>query len=163
METIIKEIESALAAGVYYLALICTLSLPDVCAALESPAGTTSGRQYKAWYSAWLTSHPEITGDDLYSLRCGVLHQGQLGHPDCQYARILFTIPNAAGNVFHRNIIDDALNLDVVTFCRNMIDAVSRWYAANQNDPNVQRNLPRLVQYHAQGLAPYMVGMPLIA
>jgi len=86
-----------------------------------------------------------------------------LTYPNPPYARVLFTLPNAHNNVFHQNIINDALNLDAVIFCRDMAGAVARWYAAKQNDPNVTANLPRLVRFHEHGLAPYMVGMPLIA
>jgi hypothetical protein len=80
-----------------------------------------------------------------------------------QYARVLFTVPNANRIIFHCNVVDDALNLDVVTFCHDMIRAVERWYTAKQANPNVVANMPRLVQFHANGLAPYLVGAPLIA
>lgn len=164
MEGLTGEVERALSAKLYYLALVLTLSLPDVCAALASDDGQTSGLKYKAWCDAWfLPAYPQITSLDLYSMRCGVVHQGRLGHPKMQYARVLFTLPNTSNNVFHQNIINDALNLDAVIFCRDMAGAVARWYTAKQHDPNVMANLPRLVQFHEQGLAPYMVGMPLIA
>jgi hypothetical protein len=162
MEVITRDIERALDAGLYYLALLCTLSLPDICAALESHDGRATKRSYTGWCTKWFTEYPEITSDDLYYLRCGVVHQGRLGHPDSQYSRILFTLPNASQNVCHRNIMRDALNLDVTLFCHDMVGAVSRWYAAKQNDSNVKSNLPRLVQYREQGLGPYLVGIPLI-
>ena len=163
MEAITKEIENAIAAGLYYLAIVTALSLPDVCSALESDDGQTSGAKYKAWYDAWMAArYPEMTSLDLYSLRCGVLHQGRLGHSRMQYGRVLFTVPNPQRNTLHRNVMNDALNLDAVRFCRDMIECVSVWYAAKQNDPNVQANLPRLVHFGANGLAPYIVGMPLI-
>jgi len=142
MEAITKEVENAIAAGLYYLAIVTALSLPDVCSALES--------------------HDGITSLDLYSLRCGVLHQGRLGNSRMQYGRVLFTVPNEQRNIFHRNVINDALNLDAVQFCRDMIECVSTWCTAKQNDPNVQANLPRLVQFRANGMAPYIVGVPLI-
>jgi hypothetical protein len=163
MEVITKEIEQALTAGLYYLAIVTVLSLPDVCAALESQNGESSGAKYKAWYDTWMAvRYPEITGQDLYSLRCGVLHQGRLGHSKMQYSRVLFTVPNPQKNLYHRNIANDALNLDALQFCRDMIECVSAWYAAKQGDPNVQANLPRLVQFRANGLAPYMPGVALI-
>jgi hypothetical protein len=164
MEVILREIENALAARLYYAALLVSLSLPDICAALESPDGQTSSAKYKVWYDAWMAPlYPQMTSNDLYSLRCGVVHQGRMGHDRMQYARVLFTVPNAQGNVFHRNLLNDALNLDVIIFCRDMVQCVEQWYAAQQNDPNVLANLPRLVQFRPRGLSPYMVGMPLIA
>jgi len=164
MQAITDEIEHALAAGLYYPAIVIALSLPDICSALESADGETSGAKYKAWYDAWMAaSYPTITSVDLYSLRCGVVHQGRLGHALMHYERVLFTVPNQQRNVFHNNVIGDALNLDATIFCRDMIRAVLNWYATKKNDPNVQANLPRLVQFRPGGLAPYMVGMPLIA
>jgi hypothetical protein len=164
MQVIIREIEAALDAGFYYLAIGVTLTLPDICAALESPQGRTSGPQYRTWYDNWLAAaYPMVTADYMYSLRCGLIHQGRFGQGNMQYSRILFTWPNPQQNIFHQNIVNDALNLDADTFCRDMLQAVTQWYAANHNDPNVQANLPRLLQFYPQGLAPYMVGMPLIA
>ena len=164
MDTITDEIERAITAQLYYLGVFFALSLPDVCAALESADGTTSGRKYQAWCDAWfLPSYPVLTSQDLYSMRCGMVHQGRLGHPNMQYARVLFTVPNVARNVFHCNILNDALNLDATVFCRDMIQAVNQWYAAKQDEPSVVANMPRLIQFYPQGLAPYMVGMPLIA
>jgi len=164
MDTILGEIEKALDAQLYYLAVASALSLPDICSALESPSGTTSGNQYKAWYEAWLAAqYPRITADDIYSLRCGVVHQGRFGHPKMQYSRILFTIPNVNQNVYHNNLMNDVLNLDAPWFCRDVIKSVMKWYEAKKDDPNVKQNLPRLLRLHPNGLAPYMVGMPLIA
>lgn len=86
-----------------------------------------------------------------------------MGHPDMQYSRVLFTIPNPQQNVFHNGITEDALNLYTPIFCQDVLTAVEQWYEAQRNDPNVIANLPRLVQYREHGLTPYMVGVPLIA
>ena len=164
METILGEIERALAARLYYLAVAMALTVPDICAALESPNGETTGAQYKAWYNANLTDqYPNITGADCWSLRCGVLHQGRCGHPNMQCGRILFTVPAGQNNVFHNNILNDALNLDTVIFCSDAVRSARRWFAQKANDPAVLANLPNLVQFRPEGLAPYMVGISLIA
>ncbi len=158
------QIERAISAGLYYLAIVVALALPDICAALESPNGEATRQRYKVWCDAWfLPKYHFLTSQDLYSMRCGVLHQGRLGHPNMQYARVLFTLPNADNNVAHHNIIYGALNLDVETFCHDMNSAVDQWYSAKQSDPSVQANLPRLVQFYPQGLDPYIGGLPLIS
>jgi hypothetical protein len=164
MEAILSEIESALRAGLYYLALAIALSLPDVCAALESSDGTTSGPQYKAWYDRGMApQYPRVTSTDMYSLRCGVIHQGRFGHDNLQYSRILFTLPNPQRNVFHNSVVNDALNLDACIFCRDIMANVSRWYDAQKNSATVRANLPRLLRLYPHGLAPYMVGISLIS
>lgn len=164
MEIILKEIERALDAKLYYCAIAMSLAIPDICAALESANGDSNGEKYKAWYRANLAKcYPNITDQDCWKLRCGVLHQGRFGHKQMQYGRVLFTVPNAQNNVFHNNIINDALNLDAIIFCKDVIQATRTWFNAKSNDPTVSQNLPNLVQFRPQGLAPYMVGMPLIA
>lgn len=163
MESILQDIEKALAAGCYYVAVHMVLALPDICAALESPNGETSGRQYRSWYDGHLAPlYPMITATDCYSLRCGVLHQGRMGHPKMQYARIVFTIPTQGNIILHKNIIDDALNIDVVAFCGDFIAAVRAWANSKHNDMNVQNNTLKLVQYRPNGLAPYIIGVPVI-
>jgi hypothetical protein len=168
LEIIFQDVERGLNAGLFYLALAVALTVPGVCAALESASGSTSGRDaiaFRDWYNANLAHmYPSLTADDCYSLRCGLVHQGRFGDPNrMQYARVLFTIPNAQRATFHNNILNDALNLDTITFCRDMINAARNWWNARAGDPIVQANAARLVSLRPNGLAPYMVGMPLIA
>lgn len=165
MEMILREIERANQAGLHYLAVAMALTVPDICAALESPDGQTSGTRFKAWYNANLANrYPNITDNDFWSLRCGVIHQGRYGrHGNMQYARVIFMVPNRQNNVFHNNILNDALNLDAVWFCQDVVESARAWFASKRCDPTVEANLPKLVQFRPEGLAPYMVGMPLIA
>jgi hypothetical protein len=59
--------------------------------------------------------------------------------------------------------MNDALNLDAEHFCRDIIQSARNWFAAHQHDLHVQANLPNLVQLRPTGLAPYIVGLPVIA
>lgn len=171
MEAIFEEIRRALQAGCYYVALVTTLSLPDVCAALESGDGETTSKKYQAWCLKWVKGLPALTTKDLYALRCGVMHQGRVGHPNMQYDRIIFGLPNAERIVMHnvgmKNFIapggDRILTLDTITFCNDIIAAAQQWYMAQRDSRNVQTHLPKLVQYRPQGLQPYMEGVPVIS
>ena len=164
MDTILNEIDRAIDAELYFAALALCLTLPDICAALESPNGESNGNKYKNWYSENLQDkYPNITPADIWSLRCGVSHQGRFGNPQMQYGRVLFTIPNPQGNVFHNNILNDALNLDAVIFCRDVMAAVRGWFAEKKDAENVMANLQYLVKFRPNGIAQYMVGMPLIS
>ena len=164
MDFFAKEMERVLDAGFHYFAIIVALTIPDICAALESEDGTTKGAKYRDWCEEWfLKSYPSVTSHDLYYMRCGVMHQGNLGHPKMQYGRIIFTLPNAQGSKFHNNIIRDALNMDAETFCRDMVQSMSVWYASKKDTKQVVSNLPRLLRTYPNGLHPYMVGMPLIS
>ena len=53
MELILKEIERALDAKLYYLALQASLTLPDICGALQSDNGKATGDKYIAWYDTY--------------------------------------------------------------------------------------------------------------
>ena len=163
METILSEIERALDAGLYYLAIVLALTLPDICAALESNDGRTTSDKYKAWYDANLVDElGGLTAADCYSIRCGVVHQGRLGFPGKQFGRVIFSVPTSQGHIFHNNVINDALQFDAVLFTRTILNAVRGWVKRSAADPNVQANLPNLIQHRSQGLAPYIVGVPII-
>src|SRR5439155_17534405 len=128
VDMITREMEGALDAGLYYLAVVLALTLPDICAALESVDGKSNGQRYAAWYDSWLGPHyPTLTGTDLYRLRCAVVHQGRFGHPQMPYSRVLFALPNPQRHVIHNNIWNDALNLDAQIFCRDVLACVDRW------------------------------------
>lgn len=164
LDVLLGNVHACLDGGMYYAALVVALTIPEICAALEAEGGRGNSERYKKWYRDYLADlYPYLTDDDCYSLRCSVLHQGKLGRPGMQYSRVLFTVPNAENNVFHNNVWNDALNLDVVLFCNDVSEAAKRWYAAKHDDPHVVANLPNLVRYRPTGLSPYMVGMPLIA
>src|ERR1700691_2032045 len=103
MEAILKEVEHAIEAGLYYLAVATALALPDVCAALEHQDGRATDKRYKAWYDVWLApEYPMITAEDMYCLRCGVVHQGTIiGKPGTQYSRIVFYLPGKFAGAIH--------------------------------------------------------------
>ncbi|GAB5447161.1 hypothetical protein [Gymnodinialimonas sp.] len=163
MDLILEDVERALDAKLFYVALSVALSLPGVCAALEQVDGSTSGqdkRLYMDWYDRYLAAgYPYLTALDCYSLRCGVIHQGRFGHGKMQYARVVFTI----GDTLHKNILNDALNLDISLFCRDVVAAVRQWEIDKSLNLTVRRNLPLLVKYRPEGMAPYVKGAPVIS
>jgi hypothetical protein len=72
-------------------------------------------------------------------------------HPAMQYERIFLMLrPN--GVFFHCNVFKNALNLHIPLFCKDVIDGVDEWFAANKADPCVQKNLAHLAQFHPNGL-----------
>jgi hypothetical protein len=162
METIFVEIEHAIAAGLHYSAIAMSLTIPDLCAALESSDGRTSSERYKRWYNEhFAPAYASLTADDCYSLRCGVVHQGRMGLPaGQQFARVIFVV-GAPG--VHQNIINDSLQLSAETFCADMVAAARRWFANGQGTECIVKNLPRLVHLHPTGLLPYIRGYPVIA
>lgn len=166
IEQLLKEIENALRAHLYYVALLFSVTLPGICAALEDPSGSTVGKdssEYKRWYTAHFAhKYSNLTDVDCYSLRCGVVHQGRFGHPKMQYGRVIFMLPDPRGNVFSDCILNDAYFTDVRKFCTDMVHSVRDWFTIAQNSPIVQRNLTNLVQLRPTGMKPYISGAPII-
>ena len=163
MERLLREVEGALAARLYYLALTLTLALPDICGALEAEDGWAKRDRYKAWYAANLADDfQNLTADDCYRLRCGGIHQGRFGRPGMQYARAIFVLPHAQRSVFLDCIMGDAYFVSAEEFCLTVITRVRNWLENKRGDPTVQTNLSRLVTLHPDGLSPYAKGIPLI-
>jgi len=166
MRMILDEIKEACRLRLYYLAIMLCLALPDICAALESSNGETSEKKYRAWVQQWL-SHKYgeyFTPQDMYRLRCGVLHQGRMGHPGLHYGRVAF----ATQGLFHQNFLPspknpEILNLSAGWFCKDVVESVEAWYEAKKNDPTVCGNLSRLVHFRPNGLHPYLEGFLALA
>jgi hypothetical protein len=78
--SLLNEINKAAAGGLPFLAVAMTVALPDICVSLASPDGRSTRQQYKDWCRDNLGPEFDfVTGDDLWSMRCGVLHNGRFG------------------------------------------------------------------------------------
>jgi hypothetical protein len=168
MQTFFNQIRVALAANLYYLSLYVCLTIPDICSAMSSENGWATDDKYIAWfdqyvgpkYSGGLTS---FTGNDCYAFRCSLLHQGSTQHPKGRYKRIIFVEPGATGSILHRNIINDAMNLDLPIFCKDILDGADAWLKQAEQTPEYQKNYPTFAQRYPNGLSPYIGGVPVIS
>jgi hypothetical protein len=162
LHPLLDEINKAAAGGLPFLALTMTVCLPDICASLSAPNGGTTGDAYKRWCEQNLGDEfSYLTPEDLYSMRCGILHNGRFGGMKHNVARVIFFLP---GNVSLTNgVIDDAYLYSVVDFCRNFTDSVAVWLENNKSDKTIQDNLQKLMQYRIGGLLPYISGITVLA
>jgi hypothetical protein len=82
-----------------------------------------------------------------------------------QYDRVIFTVPSRVRSHRDTFVVSGkvVLSLDAEFFCRDIMKQASRWYASRQGDQIIAANMPKLFQFRPQGLAPYIVGAPLIA
>ena len=165
MDVLFTQIKECLARGLYFPALYTTLTLPDICGALGSENGKTSGDKYKAWFDEYVSQKYNgfVNGETCYFLRCSLLHQGTSIHPSGNYSRILFTLPNPQNNTFHNNVLNDALNLDLKIFCLDIISVADSWVAENKNTELFILNYDKFLRLYPFGISPYMAGMPLIS
>lgn len=203
MRDLLEQIRKGLDVNLYYLALYVTLTLPDICAALESDNGRTDGEKYKKWFERYvapryhrpgldvhlskdeLNELPEdvrtsllesskprqlFTAEDCYFFRCSILHQGSAQDSRSSYERILFVESQATGVTLHLNVDERSvdgetvrvLNIDVPTFCKDMIEGVEQWLPQVEMTSTFERNYERFMKRHPNGLHPYIVGPPVI-
>lgn len=183
MELLVKQLESSLESGNYYLSLFTALTLPDIAGAMDSDNGLATGAKYKAWYEKWarprfyemliesMPTHARehrvemenpLDGEACYLFRCSLLHQGRTVHPKNKYSRIFFVEPGATTNTSHYNIMNDALNIDLGLFCREIIAGVKLWLAEVKHTDRYQKNYENFVKRHEGGLSPFIVGVPIV-
>ena len=171
MERLLREIQLALQAGLYLIALQTCATLPDICGALMSEDGKSSAEKYKEWYDQYAQPYLEcfLTADDCYLFRNSILHQAKtvpspIKKQTATYTRIVFSLPNAKTITCHNNIINDALNLDVVLFCGGMINATKKWVEEMEKTQNTNylKNLSNFVRLYPNGFPPYIIGIPII-
>lgn len=172
LEIVLEDIERALQAQLWYMALAVTLSIPDICSLLqrdEQTDGWPKEEKYVRWFDTFMgPKYGFFSGQDCYRVRGGVLHKGRFGHPKAKYDRVLFGVPGGRRirELLSENnggIMETALHLDLVTFCQEMIDCARSWYIMMKDDPNVKANMPYLVRFRPYGVSPHIVGVPIIA
>jgi hypothetical protein len=166
MDDFLAQVEAgAKADNLYYLALAGALVIPDMCGALESQNGEAKGSHYKSWFDRHIAPmHGILTGEDCYRFRCSFLHQGRTQHPTGTYSRIVFVEPGAPfGAVFHMNVMNDALNIDVQHFCAEMVMGARNWLGQVRGTEPYESNLNKFVRRYPNGFAPYFIGVPVIS
>lgn len=163
MEELLQQIERSIENGTYLLGLYVTLALPDICGALQSPDGTANRARYIAWFNQWVSANYDgnLTGEQCYAYRCGILHQGRANHKKLGYSRIIFIEPGST-MTFHRNILNDAYNIDLRLFSGDVITGVRAWLDEVQNSQHFRTNYEHLMKRYPNGLTPYIVGIPVI-
>ena len=164
---LLDQVDRAATNGEYFLALFGALALPSICSALESDNGRDSGDKYEKWFDKWV-GHKyggRLTGGQCYSFRCAMLHQGRAVHSGLGYDRVLFLEPRfvaATGWTFHNNVLNGALNLDLVTFCKDVTDGARIWLRTAQGSANYVKNFDQSFRRFPNGLPPFIIGAPVV-
>lgn len=184
LDALIDQLEKSLDSQYYFLALATALSVPDIAAAIDSDDGKATGQKYVAWYDEWVlprfsTNVNEVlqargiespvdienpfTGAECYYYRCAMLHQARSTHARSAFSRVMFVEPKSTSNVIHYGILNDALTIDLPSFCLEVTQGYRDWVAAAQEEGNYKRNMENTMQRHRDGLAPYILGVPVIS
>lgn len=151
-------------AGLYFGALVLALALPDIAGA----AGSRDGRATRARYIRWLVDHAECSPEQAaltYKFRCSLLHEGSAQSKGIP--RIAFIEPTSGALELHNvsTVVDGARVdwLSIPLFVEEIAIAVEAWLSNVENLPAVQHNMAKFVQRYPEGLAPHVVGAPVIA
>jgi hypothetical protein len=162
MDRLIEEIRAALHANMFTLALQGSLTLIDICGALDSETGWAKPDKFKAWYTQHLSAGFEyLSADAAYELRCGIIHQGRSRSKD-ETTVVFFTLPNPVITI-NQGWHDGALSFDLVHFCETILGSVEAWWQSNQDVEPVKSNADGVVRIRPEGLPPKYIGLPVLA
>jgi hypothetical protein len=157
------EIKRAVDAGLNFLAISATVSIPDICAALADKEGKTSKSKYLKWCQDHIKNNQyyDDAFKDLYSLRCNLLHEGRTNSVTGRFNRFIFVPKNPQISV-NAARINDASFQSVGSFCDHICLSAYNWLEVNKNTGYVLENSKKLVQYRTR-LLPYVEGIPILA
>ena len=146
------EMLRAFQAGFYYPALLVGLTIPEICSALKLGRETFIKEKHYVEFVEKYGKKLSVSGLDCYRLRGGLVHRGNLaGHPDMQFTHVLFSLPEPPFIGVHGINIrmgeNNALCLDLRSFCFGMSDAVRLWELDHKKDAAVIKNMDSLISY----------------
>jgi hypothetical protein len=161
------SIERSLMSENWYGALSMALMLPDICGGIETPEKGSKAR-YIDWFNRYLLNlytapvgielrmHVFLHGEDCYALRCSYLHEGGAVIVAQKARKALdafhFVAPPPNGNQVHMNQRDNALQLQVDIFCREVCAAVAEWVEdVVRGNAELEARLGNLLVIHELG------------
>lgn len=152
----------------YFISLMASLSIPDICGALGSGDGLATGPKYKAWFNQWLGNEYKINGKtildghDCYMLRCAVLHQGRLMHHNSTNNGAMFIKPHEGSGKLHKLIFNGYLAIDIQEFATDMTNGAIDWFESVVGSDPFEKNFANSMQIHFGGFGGIR-GCPVIA
>jgi hypothetical protein len=166
---VLGDIDRAIAAKLYYPALLVTLTVPEICVALTLDKTTFVKQKHYVDFVDRYTTPTELglDGIDCYRLRGGVVHRAHFaGHPQFDCTNVVFTVPESGGQMHAMNLkVGDktAAMFSLELFCRSMIAAAHKWYEEHQKNQKVTQSMDNLIRWCDNGLPPFAGGAPVIA
>jgi hypothetical protein len=171
MRALLTQVQEALNHKLYYVALFTSLSIPDIAAALESEDGKASGRRYATWYESWVRPRLKesrdrenpLSGEACYAFRCAMLHQGRSQRADDTYRHIMFIEPGHPNYSIHYCVVrSEALLIQLDEFVREVLQGCELWLSHVEGTESFERNYTCYAKLRPEGLAPYVVGVPIV-
>lgn len=167
MDHLIGAVEKAIDEQNWYAALSLALTLPDICAKMEAPT-QGSAKRYAAWANIHFApkythrigadriEHIFLSGNDLYALRCAVLHEGSddiIQQRARESLEKFHIIAPPEGGMLHCNQLGTMLQLQVDVLCQDICMSVRQWLDSIDDQSELQQRISGLMKIH-----PYKAG-----
>ena len=92
-----------------------------------------------------------------------MLHQGSSIHRKSPYTRVIFIEPGAPNYSIHYCVIgNEALLIQIDEFVEEMLTGCERWLQFVKGTQPFEKNFGRFATRHPRGLAPYVLGVPVV-
>lgn len=162
IEELIRQIRAASSQGLYYVALLGALTLPDICGALASENGRASGSKFKSWLRSNVPGQAE-SAEMIYGLRCSMMHQGQ-AMPEGSHFPIAFMAPGVGQLHNLSTVVDEGQIgwLSIEAIVEEVTAGAEEWLEKFGTSQIVTRNLQKFARLRPEGLPPHVRG-PVIA
>lgn len=146
MNELISAIKQDLNDRNWFAALFLTLTLPDICGAMESPTDA-NGKRYKRWYENYLAeSYQRFSAEDCWRLRNSCLHECSDRDARMAFMRVHFVEPNENKNIIiHNNILNNVLQFQIDKFCNDFCNAAEKWLENIRNNQDVINRIDELI------------------
>jgi hypothetical protein len=92
-----------------------------------------------------------------------MLHQGRSQQTNGQYSHIMFVEPGHPNYSIHYCLVSGrALLIQLDEFVQEVLRGCELWLGSIENTEPFERNYVHFAKRHSQGLAPYVIGVPVI-
>lgn len=162
MDELIAQIRSASDAGLYYLALIGALTLPDICGALNSGNGRASGSKYRDWLRSNVPTQA-ASADLIYDLRCSLLHQGSALPSSGEQIAFMYPEGPQLHNLSTEVGAERVGWISIPMFVEEVTQGAEEWFRQHGGTRGVRKNLRKFARLRPEGLPPHVAGSPVIA
>lgn len=171
LQAIISQTRKAMDVGLYYIALMSALAVPDIVGALGAEDGEASGKKYADWYNKWgrprlkesRNRDNPLTGEECWGFRCALLHQGKFKQSKNPKSRkIIFVEPGYPNYSIHYcEIHNNAFLIQIDQFVEEIMRGCELWLDAVRETETFKKNYENFARRHPNGLAS-VKGVPVV-
>lgn len=167
MEELIFQARASLQSGLYLPALLCYLTVPDACGAVEYP-NMTNRLRYPKWFDANVSSR--ATGAMAWALRNAIMHETRTDWKTVTgFDRVVIMLPNqnnivvdGGGCRFDDPNIPNIHTLHISSLTEAIDCGANTWLKRARKDLEKSNRLDGLLQLRPRGIH-FVGGLPLIA